>query len=417
MKSPLPEHLLELTVESLGGLGDGIASWQGKPVFIPKACAGDRLNVRIVRQNHDGLHGAIESVISPGPDRAAPPCLYFDRCGGCKLQQLSEAAYRAFKTRMFDSALAQAGLNCETKTMVFIPAGQRRRVEFSLGGGKLGFNEIRSNTPVVIDSCIALEPQLQALMPIINDALSGMEIASIKSVALTAADSGIDVLLTLRGNDSAVAKPLGEIVGKQGIARLSVLLENGKLQLLAETAPVEMTLGGYAIPLPADAFLQATRAGQQAISERVVKHADGKSIVDLFSGLGTYSFPLSRQAGVHAVESDARMVDSIKAATKRHGINTLTAEARDLFKNPLTAFELKRFDTAVINPPRTGAKAQTEQLAASDIRNVIMVSCNPATFARDAKILRTAGFALQEAVGIDQFVWSPFLEIVASFKR
>jgi 23S rRNA (uracil1939-C5)-methyltransferase len=418
LKSPLPASPLELTVESFGGLGDGIANHEGKPVFIPKACVGDKLNVRIARQNHDGLHGVIEKILFPGPDRTTPPCIYFERCGGCKLQQLSDAAYRAFKTRMFESSLAQAGSNDAGKEMLFIPAGQRRRVEFSLHGGALCFNEIRSNIPVVVANCIALEPALQAIMTPLNDALAGLSTDAIKSVALTAADSGIDLLLTLRNEDASALKPLANTAKNLETLRVSALTASGTLSTLIEHEAVEMTLGGYRIPLPADAFLQATRAGQQAISDRVMQYAKGgKTIADLFCGIGTYSFPLSKNAAVHAVEMEPKMVAALQSGAKKHSLKTLTAEARDLFKKPLTSAELKRFDTVIINPPRVGAKAQTEELAQSTVSTVVMVSCNPATFARDAKILKTAGFHLTAASGIDQFVWSPFLEIVAQFTR
>jgi len=412
-----------VTVESLGGLGDGIASYNGKPLFIPKSCAGDRLEVRIVHENHNGLQGVIERIISPGPERRDAPCPYFDRCGGCSLQQLVPVAYREFKTRMLHSALARAGFPSPDAQVVFLPAATRRRVEFKVsheaGNIALSFHAPRSHTAIAIDQCLVLRPELQAMIAPVNRALSSYKAAKyLYAVSLTAADSGIDMLLTFKGCDIASLPPLDRIASELNLARICVRIAETQPIVAVQSTSVDMQLGDFLVPLPPDAFLQATREGQEQLTTAALKAAEGAtSVIDLFCGIGTYSFPLSAQSAVHAIEGEAVMVAAIQKAAQKYGIRSLTAEARDLFKHPFTVQELARFDAAVINPPRTGAKAQTEALAQSAISSVAMISCNPATFARDAQILAAGGFSLVSAQGIDQFVWNQHLEIAALFRR
>jgi len=428
--------IVDITIESLGGLGDGIGRLDGKPVFVPKSCVGDRLKIRVVHQNHDGFQATITEIIKPGIGRAVPPCPHFSQCGGCTLQQLAPPDYHAFKTRMLHSALIQAGFPLPNAKVTFLPAATRRRVEFKVTpDGKLGLLPLRRHMPIPIDQCLVLEPRLQALIAPINEALAGMETENIKSISLTAVDSGVDMVVTyftppleggagggvLSANVGVKVTPHpnpppqgGRELCVPGIARITARLPDGTLQTLMQTAPVEMHLGNHTIILPPDAFLQATQEGQNLLTRAAMEATKSATfVVDLFCGIGTYSLPLSTFTKVHAVEIDGSMVQNLK----RHAIPNITAEQRDLFKNPLSANELNRFQAAILNPPRLGAKAQTEQLAQSNIHTIVMISCNPATFARDAKILGKAGFRLESAQGIDQFVWSGHLEIVAVFKR
>lgn len=379
--------------------------------------------MRIVHENRDGAQAHIEKILGWGIDRQIPPCGYFDRCGGCSLQQLSEPAYQAFKTKNFYVALTHAGYKTDGAKITFLPASSRRRVEFKLAregnSVKLAFLEPRSHTPVAIDQCLILRPELQALIAPVSKALSAETFsATLYSVSLTLADSGIDMLLTFRETDLAALPPMKDLCASLGLARISARNRDEPVKLLHTAKAVEMTLGGYAIPLPPDAFLQATAEGQLLLTEAALAACEGaKSVVDLFCGIGTYSFAASRKAKTHAVESDAAMVNAMQKSIKQHNITSLTAEKRDLFKNPLTAFELNRFDAAIINPPRLGAKAQCEHLAKSTVKTIAMISCNPATFSRDAKTLKTAGFKLHSAQAVDQFVFNPHLEITALFSR
>ena len=381
------------------------------------------MDVNIVHENRDGYQAVISKILAPGPTRQVAPCPYFDRCGGCTLQQLIPESYRAFKTQMLHGVLERAGFPNANAQVKFLPPRSRRRVEFKVKHDQdriaLAFHELRSHVAVAVDECLLLVPQLQALIAPLNERLSHQVFSeALYSVSVTAADIGIDMLLTFKDYDLSALPPLESLAGKLGVARIFVRTQDAKAVIAANIAPVEMQLGPDAIALPPESFLQATGEGQAELTRIALEATQSASaVVDLFCGIGSYSFPLSQYTKTHAVELDASMVQSVERGIKRHSIANLTAEKRDLFKQPLSAQELSKFSAAIINPPRLGAKAQTQALAQSRINTIAMISCNPSTFARDALILKQAGFACESVQGIDQFVWSPHLEIAAVFKR
>lgn len=412
-----PQPPLELTVESIGGLGDGIAHWQGRAVYIAKTCPGDRVHARITSQGAEGINAEIAALLQPGPERIAAPCPHYAACGGCSLQHLSQGSYREFKTRLLHQALSQAGYHPQGEVL-FLPSATRRRVEFKIThtpqGLRLAFLGARSHLPVPVDACPVLTPELSALVAPLAQALSTVQGRQhIRAAALTRADNGLDLLLIAE-------KPLATQDWRPllalGIARVSQRV-GAALAVLHTQSPVTMNLGGIAVNLPPGAFLQASREGQQALTQGVLHALEGATAVaDLFCGLGTFALPLA-QAGrvVHAVELEGAPLASLRKAAK--AVAGFTCEQRDLFANPLSAAALNRFDGAVVNPPRAGAKEQVEKLAASQLRKLAMVSCNPATFARDARLLQQAGFRLAFAQGVDQFVYSAHLEIVSGFEK
>ncbi|NBO19214.1 MAG: class I SAM-dependent RNA methyltransferase [Proteobacteria bacterium] len=414
---PIPADPIELTVEALGGLGDGTGQWQGRAVYVAKACAGDVLCVRITHQNAEGLSADIVEILQPGPARADAPCPYFSRCGGCGLQQLQTPAYREFKTRLLHYAVSQAGYEPQGE-VVFLPTATRRRVEFKVlhtpQGVQLAFLAARSHQPVAVESCLVLAPALQALLVPLAQALSqfsGRE--TITAVSLTQADTGLDLLLTCaKPLPPQAMQPLLDI----GIARVSCRVGE-KLAVLHTQTPIVMQLGGVSVPMPPGAFLQASREGQAALTQGVLRALENaQNVADLFCGLGTFALPMAQTGKVvHAVEGEGASLASLRGAAK--GLSGFSCEQRDLFENPLAPAALSRFDAVVVNPPRAGAKAQMEKIVASRLSRVAMVSCNPATFARDARLLQQAGFRLVFAQGVDQFVYSPHLEIVACFEK
>ena len=283
----------------------------------------------------------------------------------------------------------------------------------------LAFHDLRSHNATVIDECLLLVPKLQALIAPLNEQLSDLDFSqALYSVGLTKADHGIDMLLTLKNYDLSAVPSLEALAKALGIARISVRTPNEKAIIVASLQPVEMQLGDYAITLPPEAFLQATAEGQAELTRMALEATQSSSaVVDLFCGIGSYSFPLSHHVKTHAVELDEAMVRTLKESIKRHALTNVSAQRRDLFKQPLTATELSTYAAAIINPPRLGAKAQCQQLAESQLKTVVMISCNPATFARDMLILKKAGFAMETVRAIDQFVWSQHLEIAAVLRR
>jgi len=420
---PIPiavsDSLEEITISSIGGLGDGLSSLKGKPLFVEKSAAGDQLKVRITNQTKESLRGEIVEIIKAGPERVTPPCPYYTRCGGCSLQHISVGAYQAGKRKVLSDALAHSGFPDTKADVTFLPAASRRRAELKFDGARFAYYAPRSRDLVAIDNCLILEPALQALLaPLAKQLGKWYAVRAIKTVSLTATDSGIDMVLecSSRVEDTAALSQLAETLN---IARISMAVAGEQTLTVVSRAAVTLTIGGYDIALPPDAFLQASKEGQKLITDAVVAAlADSKSVADLFAGIGSYSFALSKHMKRHLVESDIGMVKGLKAMIHLHGLNrNMSAAARDLFTAPLVPKELEKFDAVIINPPRAGAKTQCEQIAKSNIKRVVMVSCNPASFARDAKTLKNAGFTLESAQGIDQFVYSPHLEIVAVFAR
>jgi 23S rRNA (uracil1939-C5)-methyltransferase len=422
---------------------------------VPKSVVGDSLRIRVISETSEAKRSEIIEVLEAGAARQSTPCPHFARCGGCSLQQMQESHYREFKTRIATNSLLQAGFEKEIghpersegslqshinskipqsfnsfgmTNIIFLPAASRRRAEFKLlqeqGKWSLAYMGNRSHTRVAISTCLILEPELQKIMPLLPGLLAELPfVQDIESVSLTAANNGMEIILALSQAAKRAVKTnsfenvLNHIAKVLKLTRITIADSRFVPLATIENAIPTMRLGAIDIPLPHDAFLQATREGQNLLTEFALSAtADKKRILDLFCGIGTYSVALAAGATVHAVDDHLTMISNLRQAARAHNM-PLTAEKRNLFTKPFTVSELKGFDAVVINPPRSGAKTQCEQLAASGINSVVMVSCNPATFARDARTLKNAGFTLKDTLAIDQFVWSPHLEIAASFGR
>ena len=409
---------MELTIDKLGGLGDGLVHQDGMLYLVPKTCAGDRVRVEFTRKQKDLTHAKLVELLAPGPDRLSAPCPYFDACGGCQIQHISAQAYTAFKTGIAQNAIRKAGYNpALLQPMLPMPVASRRRAELRIEGSRIGYFEAQSHRLTSIDQCLILAKPLQQWLAAFHALLPDYNWDNqIEGVAVTLTDSGIDMLLELTGKPALERlEQLAEILH---VARLCYRL-GPQITTVAERRPVTIQVGKASIPLKPGMFLQASRESQQAITQEVLKGLEGaRRIIDLFSGIGTYSFPAADKAKLHAVEGDAGMVKAIQTAAKALGWQSrITAETRDLFRTPVPPHQLKTYDAAIINPPRAGAKAQAEMLAKAKLPRLIMVSCNPASFARDAAILREGGYQLTTALPVDQFVYSSHLEIIAAFRH
>jgi 23S rRNA (uracil1939-C5)-methyltransferase len=403
---------VRLTVERLGHHGDGIAAG---PVFVPRTLPGE-----VVEGEVDGGRMAQPKIVTPSPERVAAPCLHYRTCGGCQLQHASDAFVAEWKMGVVRAALAAQGLEAPVAGIATSPAGARRRATLhgrrTKAGVIVGFHGRASEALVAVPECRVLSPAIMAAFPAL-EALTA-QAASRKSevdLAVTDTDSGLDVVVT-------GARPLSRDMLPDAVALaeahdLARLVWNG--DVVAERRPPVLRIGHATVPLPPGAFLQATREGEAALLAAVTEAVgDARRIVDLFSGCGTFALPLSERAEVHAVEGDAALVAALLRGWRSvGGGRQVTAETRDLFRNPLRPDELARFDAAVIDPPRAGAAAQTEALAASGITRIAAVSCNPVTFARDARTLVAAGFRLDRVQVVDQFRWSPHVELAAAFVR
>ena len=359
-------------------------------------------------------------VVEPGPRHQPPPCRHFPECGGCQLQHVTDEAYRDYLKDRVAGALAQRGLEAEIREPHLSPPRSRRRATLrAINAGKsivIGFNAARSKRVVDMRECHVLRPELFALIEPLRRLLGGaLHIPRIAEVRLTLADQGADVLLSdVKADGLEAAEALPRFGEEHGLARLSIDDGYGA-ETRYEPSPVTVTLSCVPVVLPAAAFLQATLDGEAALVE-TVRGGVGNAgrVADLFAGLGT--FALAMESQVTAAEASRNAVLTLQMAARRAG-RPITAEHRDLYRRPYDAKELAAFDAVVLDPPRAGAEEQVKQLAASVVRRIAYVSCNPATFARDAAILAGGGYRLDWARPVGQFRWSTHIELAACFSR
>lgn len=401
-----------VTIERLGHLGHGIAPG---PVFVPGTLPGE-----VVEGTPDGDRLLDPKIITPSPDRVKPPCRHARTCGGCQLQHASDAFVARWKQEVVQTALAGQGLTAPILPLLTSPPNSRRRATLSArrtrSGVLIGFHGRASDSIAEIPDCQLLAPGLLAAFPGLKALVTaGGSRSGELSLQVTLTRGGPDVTVTGgKPLDSALRMDLARLVEAHGFSRLTW---DGETVALRDRPA--LTVGRASVVPPPGAFLQATVEGEAALLS-AVRQALGhqKRVVDLFSGIGTFSLPLAATMEVHAVEGDAAMTQALDlAARNTPDLHRVSTEARDLFRRPLEPDELQPFTGAVIDPPRAGAEAQTACLAASTIPVIAAVSCNPVTFARDAKVLTGAGYRLTSVQVIDQFRWSTHVELVARFAR
>lgn len=420
------QQTVELAPVLMGGQGDAVAEWQGKRVFVPFALPGER--VRAVLQPRAGgdLAATRIELLAESPDRFAPPCAHFGSCGGCKLQHWAEGPYRAWKVDLVRHALGQHGLDMPRKIdTVFVPSGTRRRAEFAAmkQGGlvQLGFHAARSDAIVDQRECPILAPALENLVPVLRDALRDvLHEGKPVDVLATETATGFDLLIT--AEEPANTKQRGALArfaAEHGIARIGWQGRRGTPEPIVQLNPPQVQFGNVTVDLPMPSFLQPSAEGEAALKSAVLAMVGKpKRIVELFAGCGSFTFDLAGIGRVQAVEGSKPALAALEQAAKRAQLgHRITTEACDLERAPLTFQELKNVDAVVFDPPRAGAKAQSEMLAKSQVKRVVAVSCNPATFARDARTLIDGGYALNAVTVVDQFIWSPHVELVAEFRR
>ncbi|AGI70036.1 hypothetical protein OAN307_c46870 [Octadecabacter antarcticus 307] len=359
-------------------------------------------------------------IITPVADRVKPPCRHFKSCGGCAMQHASEDFVAAWKTKIVERAMTARDLPFPFRTMRTSPAQSRRRARLSgrrtKKGAMVGFHAKASDALIDIPDCQLLLPAICAGFPAL-EALTVVAASRKSEVNLTVTDSlgGLDVMVeTDRELTGQLRIELAALAEAHDLARLAW---NDEVVVTRKSPDQEF--GNTRVAPPAGAFLQATREGEKSLVSAVLETASGaKRCVDLFSGAGTITLALAQMAEVHAVESSSDMLEALDRGWRHaKGLKTVTTETRDLYRRPLEPDELNRFDLAVLDPPRAGADAQIATLCASKVRDVAMVSCNPVTFSRDAAALIAAGFTLNWIDIVDQFRWSPHVELVGSFTR
>jgi len=409
-----------LVIDHVGHRGDGVALVDGESVYVPYALGGETVEVAAVPGHHPDRRRLL-AVEKASPERVAPFCPHFGICGGCAIQHWEGERYRAWKRSIVVETLAQAKLACDVGPLLDAHGAGRRRITLHARIGthdvlKVGFAAANSHDIVPVDRCPILDPGLSgaldaawALTERLNTTAKPLDIQ------ITATGNGLDV--DVRGSGPLPAPAIAALSEVAEQHRLARLTRHGELVLMR--APPTIAIGAAQVMLPPGSFLQATVAGEETLAAQVAEHCRrARHIADLFCGVGPFALRLAAKSRISAFDSDAGAVTALQqAANSTPGLKPVRAEARDLFRRPLMPQELRDYDTVVFDPPRQGAQAQAQQLAVSRIPVVVAVSCNVATFARDARILIDGGYRLEAVTPVDQFRHTPHVELVARFAR
>ncbi len=398
------------TITRLGHKGDGIADG---PIFAPLTLPGE-----VVTGVPEGQRLRDVKIETPSPDRVAPPCRHFKACGGCQLQHATDDFLAEWKVDVVRAALAAYGIEADFLPIAVSPPLSRRRATLAARrtkkGAMAGFHAKESDVIVEIPDCQLLHPDLLAALPVAEAlALTGASRKQNLSVSATLSLSGLDIhVLGGKPLDGPLRIELAALVEKHQLARLC-----WQDEVIATRCQPEQAFGRAKLVPPPGAFLQATPQGEAALLADVTQFLSGAGrVVDLFAGCGTFALPLAMHSAVHAVEGSHAMMQALDAGwRKAEGLKEVSCEARDLFRQPLLPDELQQFDAVVIDPPRAGAAAQISEMVKAKIPRISYVSCNPASFARDAKTLISGGYGMDQIRVVDQFRWSTHIETVAGF--
>ncbi|MBV9627650.1 MAG: class I SAM-dependent RNA methyltransferase [Xanthobacteraceae bacterium] len=407
-----------LIVTHLGHRGDGVADGEAGPIYVPCTLPGETVEVEAWPGHPDRRQ--LLRVASASAERIAPICPHFGVCGGCALQHWNRTEYRAWKRDLVRTALQQAGLDAPVDDLIDAHGEGRRRAVFHARSGThgvlaVGFAAAHQHHIVPIDRCPILAPGLDGALAAAWAIAQELEpIKKPLDIAVTATEAGLDI--DVRGSgplQPRLGSALAAVAERHRVARLT---RHG--ELVARRATPTITMGRTRVELAPGAFLQATAEGEAALARSVVGNlGKPKLVVDLFCGLGPFALRIAEATRVIAADTDADAIAALAKAARTPGLRPIEATARDLFRRPFVAEELRGADVVVFDPPRQGAQAQARALATSKVPLVIAVSCNPATFARDAKILVDAGYKLKAVTPIDQFRYSSHVEIVARLER
>ncbi len=418
---PATPETAMLAIDAMGAQGDGIASdGAGGSVFAPLTLPGERALARLVEDRAEAVE-----IVQASPDRVAAPCPHFGDCGGCALQHWAAAPYLAWKSEQIRRALGRVGIETEILPPFAAPPGSRRRLALhARREGRtvvLGFKARRSWRLAAIETCTIADPRLVAAFPALRRLAEPFleHPKSAPTLHVTLTETGLDIDVTgverRSGGLSADARMrAARLAGEADIARVTLAGET-----LYQARPALVRLGPATAALPPGAFLQAAPEAEGAMAAFMLREGAGaRRIADLFCGVGTFTFVLAGLAPVIGADVSGPSIAALRAAmASAPGLHPIDAQTRDLDRRPMLAEEMKTIDLAVFDPPRAGALAQCAQLARSRVGRAIGVSCNLATFARDAQILREAGFILQRVLPVDQFLWSPHIELVGVFSR
>ena len=406
--------LVELAIASLNHRGEGLAKGKIGATRLAYTLPGERVLARF-----EGENARLVEILEASPERIAPICRHFGDCGGCAAQHMSASLYAEWKRSVLSRALVRAGVGADVGPLIDAHGEGRRRAtfhaRFGAGGLAVGFMQARAHRIAAIEDCPILAPSMSKALAAAR-VLAGVlrQLGRPLDLSATASLGGLDIDIRGAGEfDFSVRRELIAAAAELDLSRLS---NHGDI-LIERRAP-EILMGLATVVPPSGFFLQPTAEGERVLAALAMEAIDGERVADLFAGVGAFALRLAERHSVHAVEIQSAALDALtRAARRTPGVRPISVETRDLFQRPLTKRELSRFDAVVFDPPRAGAAAQTAEIAASQVPRVIAVSCDPGTFARDARTLVDGGYRLEQTTAIDQFRFSPHLEIVGVFSR
>jgi 23S rRNA (uracil1939-C5)-methyltransferase len=404
-----------LQIEELGWHGDGIADVNGKRVFVPFTLAGESVRAMVT-----GSRAKVLEILYASPDRIEAQCGYYSKCGGCGVQHIAFETYCQWKRQIVERALLNRHIEAPVEALIDGHGSGRRRVTLHVqyidGQVQAGFMQAHSHSLVDIKSCPILAPELAKATDISRDVAGHLlNTSKALNIQLTVSETGLDCTIMGAGKlDLDARMGLSDCANDYDLARLSVSDD----MILERRAPI-LVFGAGKVVLPPGGFLQATLSGEEILSNIVLDGVSGaKKIADLYCGLGPFSLRMAAHSPVMSFDSDEVAIAALQVAAHHvQGQKPVTAKTRDLSENPLHSSELNLFDAVVFDPPRAGAEAQAREIASSKVTSVIAVSCNAATFARDASILIDGGYRLEKVSPVDQFRFTGHVEMVGVFKR
>lgn len=416
--------MVKLTISEIGARGDGIANHDGAQVFVPFALPGDQVEADLIAGGK-GKPARAQVRQHEKSDRShqTPPCPHFKVCGGCVAQHMNPEIYKHWKQERIEHALSQRGIDPGVVEPIhLVSPGSRRRAALSFSVTRkrnaLGFRKMRGHEIVDLKACPLLSSDLFDLAMAVKAELPNLlPKGGEGQLKIQMTDSGADLLIDTKAElDLGVREALGSLSFAQDLARITFGDE-----LVAEQRRPSRDFGGYPVDLPPWAFMQPTEAGEAFLIREIlgaIKTLEPAKplVADLFSGSGTFSVPVSKVARVHAYDDDAIAARALDQSSSRASA-ALTCYIRDLFDSPLMETELDQYDLVIFDPPKAGARDQCERLADADVGSVVGISCNPGTFARDARVLIDGGYKLAWVKPLDQFVWSSEVEVIALFER
>lgn len=415
--------MMKIEIVGINNYGNGYGLYNNKKVLVYKTCIGDIIEYEIIRENKEHIFAKIKKILKSSKNRIdyKKVCPIYDFCGGCNLLHLEENIYYNFKKTIISNILQKlSNINVKDFEIIKIGFNSRRRATLQVKNNKIGFFEKNTKELVEINNCPLIKYEINNIIYDLKNIIN--KIHSITEISIVSYENGLGLLFTLNNelniNDNNIL--LNFVKNNKNIITLSYSIKGGEPYLFIQNKLPELTFNnGIKINLPINTFLQATVEGQNEITNIVIDNLKNcKKVLDLYCGIGTYSFPLSSYTKIHAVEGSELMIQTIQQNIKNNKLNNkISTECRNLVNSPLLLDELNKYDGIVINPPRNGAGIQCELIAKSNIKIIVMVSCNPETFASDAKKILLNNYKMIKIVGIDQFYKTSHLEIVSVFKK